>query len=280
VRRATPHSFDLSPDAARMLLQQPAESPYDVRFNLFGFFTRISWTFWLVAVVLGYDFVQLTEQIYRQNSPGRIPLLIVWVAMMAISILIHELGHAIAFRRFGFDSSIVLYYLGGLASPTASFRGGRSRQRFEGREEVIVAAAGPVFQIGSAIIVIMVANYFNYRVVSLAMLPGPLSAFGAFVRGREFENAFVFGIVNFYVWPSIAWGILNLLPVLPLDGGRICKGLVEMQGGATSTAIWISVVTAAVVAVYAFNSQQTILAIFFASMAISNYQTIQPSNPW
>jgi len=263
-----------------MLLQQPGESPYDLRFGLFGFSIRISWTFWLVAVVLGYDFSQFADMMFFQNSPGRFALLLVWVAAMAASILIHELGHAIAFRRYGVESSIVLYYLGGLAIPTATFRGARSSRSIGSREELIIAAAGPAFQIGSAAIVVFIAWTMGYRVLSLSMMPGPLADLGKLVEGREFENAMIFALVNFYVWPSVAWGVLNLLPVLPLDGGRIAKSIIEMQGGNAVTAVWVSVITAALIALYGLNSGQTFLGIFFASLAINNYQSIQPSNPW
>lgn len=263
-----------------MFLQQPAESPYDVRFNFFGFSTRISWTFWLVAVVLGYDFSQLAEMMFFQDNPGRIVLLLIWVACMAVSILIHELGHAIAFRRNGVESMIVLYYLGGLAIPTASFRGGRSFRSINSRDDLIIAAAGPVFQIGSAAIVVLIAWLMGYQVFSLSLLPGPMADLSQFLEGREFDNAITFALVNFYVWPSICWGVLNLLPVLPLDGGRIAKAIIELQGGQAVTAVWVSVITATLIALYGFTAHQTFLGIFFASLAINNYQSIQPGSPW
>jgi len=263
-----------------MFLQQPADSPYDLRFRFFSFFTRISWTFWIAAVVLGYDFAQFADFKFFQSSPGRFPLLLVWVGAMALSILIHELGHAVAFRRYGMESSIVLYYLGGLAIPTASFRGARSSRSIGSREDLIIAAAGPAFQIGSALIVVLVAWIMGYRVTSLSMMPGPLAELGSVIKGREFESAISFSLVNFYVWPSVAWGILNLLPVLPLDGGRIAKSIIEMQGGHSVTAVWLSVIAAALIALYGFNTGQSFLGILFASLAINNYQSIQAGSQW
>ncbi len=269
-----------------MFLQQPTESPYDVRFHMLGFPTRISWTFWLVSVVLGYNFAQFVDRIYARggNSPGTFALLVLWVACMAASILIHELGHAVAFRRYGLESLIVLYFMGGLAIPTSSFRGGQStRSAFRtmgSREELIVAAAGPAFQIGSALLIVFIAWMLGYRTDALSMLPGPLAELGDFVGGDRFGNAITFALVNFYVWPSICWGVLNLLPVLPLDGGRIAKAIIEMQGGQASTALWISVITAGLIALYGFTAQQTFLGFFFASLAINNYQAIQQGSRW
>jgi stage IV sporulation protein FB len=265
-----------------MFLQQPNESPYDLRFNLLGFSSRISWTFWLVAVVLGYQFVQFTDRVYQPTgtSPGAFVLLIVWVACMAASILIHELGHAIAFRRYGIDSMIVLYYLGGLAIPMTSFRGSRSFRSMGSRQDLIVAAAGPVFQIGSALLVVIVAWMFGYETSSLSMMPRVIADLNPLVGGREFENAMTYALVNFYVWPSVLWGLLNLLPVLPLDGGRIAKAIIELQGGDVVTALWISVITAALISLYGFNTQNHFLGLLFASLAINNYQSIQPGGRW
>ncbi|MGV3484820.1 MAG: peptidase, partial [Planctomycetaceae bacterium] len=90
-----------------MLLQQPAESPYDLQFNLAGFPTRISWTFWLVALILGYELSRFVDGQYAATgtSPGAFALLLVWVACMAVSILVHELGHYFACRHHHIRSS-------------------------------------------------------------------------------------------------------------------------------------------------------------------------------
>ncbi len=108
-----------------MLLQEPPETPYDLRFQLLGFPVRVSWTFWLGAVVFGYEFARQIDFIAMAaglNSPGAGPLLLLWILCLLVSILIHELGHALAFRQFGIQSSIVLYHFGGLAIPIGSFR--------------------------------------------------------------------------------------------------------------------------------------------------------------
>ncbi|MGV3482951.1 MAG: site-2 protease family protein, partial [Planctomycetaceae bacterium] len=193
---------------------------------------------------------------------------------------VHELGHAFAFRRYGLESSIVLYYLGGLAIPVSSFRGSRSFRAIRSREELIIAAAGPAFQIGSALIVVLAAWMFGYHTYFLGMMPGPMAKVAQFVDGREFDNAVTFALVNFYVWPSVCWGVLNLLPVLPLDGGRIAKSIIEMRGGDVVTALWLGVITSVLIALYGFNNGQHFLGFFFASLAISNYQSIQPGSMW
>ncbi len=100
-----------------MFLQQPAESPYDLRFQLFGFPVRIAWGFWVASIIFGFELVRGIEAYFGPDSPGRLPLLILWAFCLLVSILVHELGHALAFRQNGIESSIVLYHFGGLAIP-------------------------------------------------------------------------------------------------------------------------------------------------------------------
>ena len=83
-----------------MFLNEPAETDYDLRFMVFGFPVRISWTFWLGAVVIGYNFCRYFAALDGSPVPfqggavmGIGPLLVVWTLCLFVSILIHELGH-------------------------------------------------------------------------------------------------------------------------------------------------------------------------------------------
>ncbi|HEX4607162.1 MAG TPA: hypothetical protein VH092_03070, partial [Urbifossiella sp.] len=58
-----------------------------------------------------------------------------WIAISFVSFLVHELGHAAAFRAYGVGSHVVLYSLGGLAVPWDDLRGRWRR--------VVVSLAGP-----------------------------------------------------------------------------------------------------------------------------------------
>ena len=79
------------------MLAEPNRTPYDLNFRLFGFPVRIHPLFWLGAVLLGGWTFDLGLEYAA-----------IWVAVVFVSILVHELGHAIAFRTFGVDSHIVL----------------------------------------------------------------------------------------------------------------------------------------------------------------------------
>lgn len=255
-----------------MLLQTPPETPYDLRFPFFGFQARISWTFWIAAAVLGYDRTSYVDAIYPAQSPGRIAVLLIWMGCMALSILVHELGHTLAFRWYGIDSSIVLYYMGGLAIPHGRSFTRRGRYRDEDLQNLIIAAAGPALQMATALLLVAVCMAKGYTV---SFLPWPFYLWSPDMDLRQFETPLTFAIVNFYVLPSLAWGLLNLVPVLPLDGGRIAEAIANMLKLPHDTAPWIGVMTAGYLAFYGFTTHNTFLGIFFASLAVNNYQMTQ-----
>lgn len=263
-----------------MIFPQPNASPYDLRFSFFGFSTRIAWTFWLAAVVLGYDLARGIDRMFAGTSPGVLPLLLIWAACIMLSILIHELGHTIAFRWYGIEASILLYHFGGLAIPYGVRSGGRSFSRLRPGEELIIAAAGPAFQIGSAVLLCALVWALDYRVSAFYFMPGPLADLGGEIGNQQIDGAAAFAVVNFYVLPSILWGLLNLLPVLPLDGGRIAQSTIAIGGGDPRQAYWLGVIASAVIALYAFQSGQMFLGIFFVWMGIDNYQAANPNNTW
>jgi len=92
-----------------VFLGEPPRSQGDFQFPIAGFNIRVTPWFWLATALLGI----------RNDDPR---LVVVWVIAVFISIVIHELGHAFAFRYYGYNAHIVLYHFGGLAIPA----GGRN----------------------------------------------------------------------------------------------------------------------------------------------------------
>ena len=91
------------------MLGEPPRSEYDLQFTLFGLPVRIHPWFWLVALLLGIN---------SQIDDMRIwmLMLVAWVAALFISILVHELGHALPLAYvYGARTWIVLHGMGGLA---------------------------------------------------------------------------------------------------------------------------------------------------------------------
>ncbi|HYH69138.1 MAG TPA: site-2 protease family protein, partial [Urbifossiella sp.] len=108
-----------------MLFAEPERTAYDLNFRLFRFPVRVHPWFWLVTLIFG-------SNRFHPDHPG---FILAWIAVVFVSILVHELGHALAFRAFGVGSHVVLHSFGGLAVPWDNLRGRGQR--------IVVALAGP-----------------------------------------------------------------------------------------------------------------------------------------
>src|SRR5690606_19365923 len=80
------------------------ETPYDLRFSLLGVPIRVSVWFWVAGTVLGYG----------ELKQG-VEYLLAWLLVLFVSILVHEMGHALTARWFGHSPQVLLYHFGGLA---------------------------------------------------------------------------------------------------------------------------------------------------------------------
>jgi len=262
-----------------VLLQAPHESPYDLNFVLFGFPIRVAWTFWIGAVLFGYQLSLSIDRAFPGESPGLFPLLLLWSGCLLVSILIHELGHAFAFRYYGMESSIVLYHFGGLAIPSSMGRSGfahsSSSRRMDEMGELWIALAGPVAQLASAAVLVVAVVASGYQVIAFVNMPWPLSNLSQYTTGQPIANIGLMSLVFFYVLPSVLWALLNLLPVFPLDGGRVMRSLVLISGDRSDTWIWISLVSAGAVAIYGLQGGQPFMGLLFLSLAVGNYQMLQ-----
>ncbi len=243
-------------------------------FNCLDFRIRIAWGFWVASIIFGFELVRGIENYFGPDSPGRLPLLVLWAGALLVSILIHELGHAFAFRRYGIESSIVLYHFGGLAIPRSDYR-----SRFESSpnpaNQVWISFAGPLAQLSSALALAALVHLAGYRLDALQWMPGSLDQIPGVMDGKPIDSPGLYAMLVFYFLPSIFWALINLLPVLPLDGGQIAKSFVLMRGGELTTALWISVIAAGLTAAYGMSNGLHYLAIFFLILGVSSFQMLQ-----
>jgi len=188
---------------------------------------RVDWSFWLLAVLLGY-----------QAREGW--LLVAWVAVVLVSVLVHELGHAFTLRLFEQRPHVVLYAFGGVTFGSAPHR---SRA-----ESIIVSIAGPI----TALILLGLPAYL-LRDSSWA-----LQSYDRYV------------VVHDIAWVNIVWSIANLMPVLPLDGGNVTASLVGER-----TARIISIAVAAAGALYFLETGNQFGALFAALFAVMNFTSLQ-----
>jgi Zn-dependent protease len=157
------------------------------RFQLLSFPVRVHISFFFVAVLLGL-------------GSGNIFSLLIWVAVVFFSVLVHELGHAITSNYYGRNPYIELYSMGGL---TVSTR----HTTLTYPREILISASGPLagFLVGA---LVFAATY----------LLGP------------FPNALLRYAISSLLWVNIGWGLVNLIPILPLDGGQIMRNLYHWLG--------------------------------------------------
>ncbi|MBL9157222.1 MAG: site-2 protease family protein [Verrucomicrobiales bacterium] len=209
-------------------------------FRLFGFQVRIEWMFWLLCVLLGMPFLQ-------QDGPKALGQFLMITAIVLGSILWHELGHAWARKYFRAPwSEILLYGFGGLCSgPGPSGRG-----RFTRWESVIIAAAGP----------------------AASLLLGGLTALILFTPGMQ--DPWVRFFVGQMLWVNVGWAILNLLPILPLDGGHIFSGLTPDRHRSIVPKVgFVLALVMAAVGLLIFQSFFT--AVMFGLLAHGNWQRMK-----
>jgi Zn-dependent protease len=236
-----------------VLLYEPEQTPYDLRFRLFGIRVRVHPLFWLITALLGWNQANAAE------AGDKVLLnLALWVACVFVSILLHELGHVLTGRLFGSDGHIVLYSFGGLAVGASNLRPAWQR--------VLVYAAGPAVQLAlfAAIWGALLSGWVVERGTPLALIVGML------------------------LWINLAWPILNLLPIWPLDGGQITREICSAASRTNGVVIslWISLVVSAALAVNAvlgmngravipYMPVSTFMAIFFGLFAYSSFQALQ-----
>jgi Zn-dependent protease len=239
-----------------LFLLEPARTQFDLKWRMFGTDIRVHPMFWLVSALLG------------PSPRGREGLLIllVWVVCVFFSILLHEFGHVLMGRLFGSRGHIVLYSFGGLAIGSSDLS--RRWQR------IAVSFAGPGIQLAF------------WGLLKLLILSQPDLVRQIANSDLAFEALYFLIVINLY------WALLNLLPVWPLDGGRISREVfgIFTPGRAVAASLWLSILTAGFIAVnslLAYNDRPHVpylpdglyTAIFFALMAVTNYQELQLSRP-
>ena len=259
-----------------MLMAEPPRTPYDLNFQVAGFPVRVHPLFWLISLIGGFS----------EGADGI--WMITWMFVVFISILIHELGHAFLMRHYGRPAHIVLYMMGGLAieghdsphssSPWSSFSttdfGRRSRTP---TEQIVISIAGPVAGFILAALVVLVV-YATRGSVTFSLVQYVVPNFDIQLSGAQAENFRLLGLIHALLYVNIFWGLMNLLPVYPLDGGQIAQQLFNVQDpwGGTVKSLWLSVIVGGAVALFgAFGLQSMFIALLFASLAASSYMTLQ-----
>ena len=255
-----------------MMLSEPQTTPFDVEFRAAGVPVRVSGLFWLGTLLIGSN---ACAAFAGGNSRELLVMMGIWTAVVLASILVHELGHALAYRFFGQSARVVLYHFGGLAIPDGWGR----RRHLSPAERFVVSAAGPVAQLLLAAIVILALKAAGHAV------PFPLESAGralGFDRGRGFTSLRALALCDFLLFVNVCWPLVNLVPVPPLDGGQMVREALGALGVADAgrIAAGIGVAAGGLVAWWAMGRDDRWLAIMFGMLAVSCFQDLQQPPPW
>lgn len=200
-------------------------------FNLFAIPVRVAPFFWVAMALIGGG---LTVR----NSTDMLNVILFMLAGF-ISILVHELGHALTIRKFGLPTEITLHGFGGYATYPPG--------RLDRKQSFLVTAAGPGMQILLAILMIILIRYIPIPPESLLRV-----------------------LVYYLMLVSIFWAVLNCLPVYPMDGGHM---LAAMLGPRREHLVYlIGVFLAAFIGIVALFLKSFLLSIFMAIFAYTNWQ--------
>ncbi len=253
------------------LFEAPPPTRYDLSFTLAKIPIRVHPLFWVMTLLLGI-------------SAGNPLQLLIWIPAVFVSILIHELGHALAMRLAHQPSRIVLHAAGGLTVPEPVFWGSRFGNRWayvalSPAQRVLISLAGPAAGfLLAGLLLAAVALAGGSVAVSLlfGVIPFPVAALPA---GGWLVNL----ILATLLWVNVFWGYINLAPVFPLDGGSIARTVLlaaDPRRGERRS-LWVSLVAGVLVALAGLILLRSIyVALLFGLLAFQSYMALRTASTW
>lgn len=186
---------------------------------------------WRVARVAGVDFYMhwsfslIIPWMILQSAYGHREieaLIFIFVAMLLLfgCVALHELGHAwMALRLNVVVRSVTLLPIGGLAQiqavPDKPLR------------EFLIAAAGPLVNFAIAIGLVVILLFVDSMLL-VSFLTTPLSITEAIFSRAAVWQSPLSGFIVFLLLANIALFVFNLIPIFPMDGGRMLRALLSI----------------------------------------------------
>ena len=208
-----------------------------LRFKCLGIPVRVEPFFWVTMGVLGV----LNATSRSGSSPQDLLLVALFMLAGFISILVHEMGHALAARHYGAQVDITLHAMGGVARHYGT--------RLNRMRSIIITAAGPLLQLALGILVIMIARNFKPAAFEAQMF------------------------LLFLIRISIVWSIFNLLPIIPMDGGRIVEAALGPRRIRITLGIGIG--TCVLMGLWAIQQGLPFIAAFMAIFGYQSWKVMQ-----
>jgi Zn-dependent protease len=202
-----------------------------------------------------FNFVILVVFFVAMNYNEKIGIhyALLWIPILFISVLVHEIAHAAAFGLFGFGSShIVLTGMGGV-----TYNDSRNVRPFQ---DVLISIAGPV----SSFALMFLTGWFM-------------------TTGIGSTDKMLVELLPRLARANLYWGIFNLIPLSPLDGGHATRSFFRMfldERRSFAIATWIGLVVGALIVLLGIRTQNYFLALyiaFFMYMAWRRWQDFRQS---
>lgn len=213
-----------------------------LRFRLGPFPVQIELFHFIGAAVLGMN--------QARGSQGLLWLLL-WLAVLIVSVLAHELVHAVALARLRRPATITLHGMGAVTTHPGSITP---------RQNLAVHLAAPLLLL---VVVGLPARWWFWH--------------GSFSSELLLRLAFDLYQVNFW------WSIFNLLPLWPLDGGQALAAFTELRRGRPDWRLvhWVSIATAVVGGVWSLseNRDNAYILLFGLILAVQNFMRLQGGRP-
>ncbi|MDA7509601.1 hypothetical protein N9046_06285 [Akkermansiaceae bacterium] len=195
-------------------------------------------------------------------------MILLWIIVLLVSILVHELGHALTSRKMtGVTPSIKLWGMGGLAY---------SNTQLTQKQSFWVTWAGPLAGLGFfGLIVLTCCTVYGIAVgtdlTMFLLFPSTGINRETFTVLAEMNDPVLYMLKDL-LWVNFWWSLMNLLPVFPLDGGQIYASIER-----SPKKVWtVGMVTGALVAIAGFFIlHQIVIAILFGYFAFQNYKRLE-----
>jgi len=193
---------------------------------------KISPFFYVTAGLIGW--------LNSMGTSRPIILVLLWIVVIFVSILVHEFGHALTARFFGQNPRIELVALGGLTV--------QEGKPLRGWREFLVVLNGPLF------------GFFLFFLSLMLLNTG------------WFTGAITKAFLQIFIWVNLFWTLVNLVPVLPLDGGQLLRVIFESIWGGKGLryALFCSMILAGSCAFFFFFVGYFLVGAIFFLFAFQN----------
>ena len=150
---------------------------------------RSSW--FLIAALIAYLVAPAIEQVQPDLGGLKYVAGAAFAVLLTLSLLLHELSHALMSKHFGIPvRSITLHFIGGVTAMEA--------EPSTPKQEFAISAIGPVTSLGVG----------GAAYALLQLMP---------------DDTLLSVVVGGLAWANLVVGVLNLVPGMPLDGGRVLR---------------------------------------------------------